>query len=58
MKSDQTRVIPLFNIGSTSLNFKYMMLTTTKVGIGQYIILFVKEKAYSDSQINLVFVNE
>jgi len=32
-ESDQTRVIPLFNGGFTSLNFKYIMLTTTKAGV-------------------------
>jgi hypothetical protein len=32
-ESDQTRVIPLFNGGLTSLNFKYFMLTATKVGV-------------------------
>jgi hypothetical protein len=32
-ESDQTRVIPLFNGEFTALNFKYILLTTTKVGV-------------------------
>jgi hypothetical protein len=32
-ESDQSRVIPLFNERFTSLNFKYIILTATKMGV-------------------------